>query len=123
MYDPETGVSYPTYLSTSTTAEQTAMDIAFDDAFAEVQRLHIEPSQHDALDASPGEQSMEGNDKGKIEEEADELSRTAGQLLETLATEQSQKFKESNFMALMRKLRDKEVRVEGGDMVEVGGAS
>lgn len=121
MFDPETGISYPTYHSTSTTAEKTALDIAFDNTFARVQSLHPESSQHEMLNDSFDEQSTEGNDKGRIVEEGDELSRTAGQLLETLATEQSQRFRESNFMALMKKLRDKEVRVEGGEMVEVRG--
>ena len=99
------------------------MDTAFDNAFAEVQRLHPESSQYGILDDSFDEKSMEENDKGRVVEEADELSRTAGQLLETLATEQSPKFRESNFLALMRKLRDKEVIVEGGEMVEVRGPS
>ena len=53
------------------------------------------------------------------EAEADELSRTAGQLIETLKSEQSDKFKQSNFLQLMRQLRDKEVRVEGDQMVSV----
>ena len=51
--------------------------------------------------------------------DADELSRTAGQLLDNLKHEQSQKFQQSNFLALMRQLRDKEVRVEGDKMVDV----
>ena len=45
--------------------------------------------------------------------EADELARTAGHLLDNLRHEQSQKFQQSNFLELMRQLRDKEVMVEG----------
>ena len=52
-------------------------------------------------------------------DEADELARTAGQLLDNLKHEQSQKFRESNFLALMRQLRDKEVSVEGNKIVDV----
>ena len=57
----------------------------------------------------------------KINEEADadELARTAGQLLENVKGNQSQKFQESSFLALMRQLRDKEVRVEGDKLVDV----
>lgn len=52
-------------------------------------------------------------------ENADDLARTAGQLLDTLSHNQTEKFQQSNFLALMRKLRDHEVKVEGGKMVEV----
>ena len=51
--------------------------------------------------------------------EADELARTAGQLLDNLKDERSEKFQHSKFMELMRQLRDKEVRVEGDKMVDV----
>lgn len=51
--------------------------------------------------------------------EADDLARTAGQLIENLKDEQSSKFQQSNFMQLMRQLRDKEVRIEGDSMVSV----
>jgi hypothetical protein len=51
--------------------------------------------------------------------EADELSRTAGQLLTNLQHEHNEKFANSSFLALMRQLRDKEVRVEGDKVVDV----
>ena len=51
--------------------------------------------------------------------EADELSRTAGQLLVNLKDEKSEKFRQSNFMQLMRQLRDKEVMVNGENIVPV----
>ncbi|KAL8854548.1 MAG: hypothetical protein Q9221_000583 [Calogaya cf. arnoldii] len=53
------------------------------------------------------------------EQDADELARTAGQLLENVKHDQSTKFKESNFLSLMRQLRDKEVKVEGDSIVDV----
>ena len=52
-------------------------------------------------------------------DESDDLARTAGQLLDNVKHDQSQKFQESNFLALMRQLRDREVRVEGDKMVDV----
>jgi hypothetical protein len=54
------------------------------------------------------------------EEDPDELARTAGQLLDSVRDNQSQKFQESTFLSLMRRIRDREVRVEGDRMVEVG---
>ncbi|RJE25516.1 peroxin 20 [Aspergillus sclerotialis] len=51
--------------------------------------------------------------------DADELARTAGQLLDSVRHDQSQKFKESNFLALMRRIRDREIQVEGDEFREV----
>lgn len=53
--------------------------------------------------------------------EADELARTAGLLLENIKHEQNPKFKQSQFLGLMKQLRDGEVRVEGDKMVESDG--
>ncbi|PLB54332.1 peroxin-20 [Aspergillus steynii IBT 23096] len=50
--------------------------------------------------------------------DADELARTAGHLLESVSHDQSQKFRESNFLALMRRIRDREVHVEGDEFRE-----
>lgn len=49
----------------------------------------------------------------------DDLAHTAGELLERVSDNSTQKFQESNFLALMRRLRDREVRVEGDQMVDV----
>lgn len=51
--------------------------------------------------------------------DADELARTAGELLDNVKHDQSRKFRESNFLSLMRQLRDREVQVEGDKIVEV----
>ncbi|KAJ6259463.1 hypothetical protein Dda_5100 [Drechslerella dactyloides] len=58
-------------------------------------------------------------DKRDPDHDADELARTAGQLVDTLSQDTSRKFQESQFVALMRKLRDKTVKVEDGKMVEM----
>ncbi|KAJ5757881.1 uncharacterized protein N7511_006575 [Penicillium nucicola] len=50
--------------------------------------------------------------------DADELARTAGQLLDSVRNEQSTKFQQSNFLALMRRIRDREVEVEGDEFRE-----
>lgn len=49
----------------------------------------------------------------------DEMAATAGRLLERVADNTSEKFQNSQFLELMRRLRDREVRVEGDKMVEV----
>jgi len=51
--------------------------------------------------------------------DADELAKTAEQLLDSLCHEQSQKFKQSSFLALMRRIRDREVHIEGDEFREV----
>ena len=61
----------------------------------------------------------EKEDTHNDETDADELARTAGQLLENVKGDQSQKFQESSFLSLMRQLRDKEIRVEGDKLVDV----
>jgi hypothetical protein len=43
--------------------------------------------------------------------DADELARTAGQLLSSVQHDTSTKFQESQFLALLRKIRDREVEV------------
>jgi hypothetical protein len=49
----------------------------------------------------------------------DALAQTAGQLLQSVSQETSEKFAQSSFLALMRRLRDKEVVVEGENFIEV----
>ncbi|KAF8973114.1 hypothetical protein BDZ97DRAFT_1779464 [Flammula alnicola] len=53
--------------------------------------------------------------------EADELARTAGLLLENVKHEQNPKFQKSQFMGLMKQLRDGEVIVDGNTMVQSDG--
>lgn len=50
--------------------------------------------------------------------EQNDLARTAGLLVETIKDEQNPKFKNSQFLSLMRKLRDGDVVVNGEDLVE-----
>lgn len=50
--------------------------------------------------------------------DADQLARTAGRLVSTVEHETNSKFKQSNFLNLMRKIRDKQAGIEGKDIVE-----
>jgi peroxin-5 len=66
-------------------------------------------------------QSMESN-LGQTAEnplvvDGDELSRTAGLLMDSLKDEENPKFKNSEFMGFMRQLRDKELVVDGDKLV------
>ena len=49
----------------------------------------------------------------------DEMAATAGRLLERVADNTSEKFQNSQFLELMRRLRDREVRVQEDKIVEV----
>ena len=57
--------------------------------------------------------------KQEIKDESNELAKTAGQLLENVKHDHSQKFQNSSFLLLMRQLRDREVHVEGDKLVDV----
>jgi hypothetical protein len=50
--------------------------------------------------------------------DADDLARTAGQLLNSVQHDSSDKFRESRFLDLMRRIRDREVEVRGEDFVD-----
>ncbi|KAI4280394.1 MAG: hypothetical protein L6R38_004489 [Xanthoria sp. 2 TBL-2021] len=65
------------------------------------------------------DEALQRKEESTNEQDADELARTAGQLLENVKHDQSTKFKESNFLSLMRQLRDKEVKVEGDSIVDI----
>ncbi|KAJ5323028.1 hypothetical protein N7541_006180 [Penicillium brevicompactum] len=67
-------------------------------------------------DLIPQSEKQDPQTRGR---DADELARTAGQLLDSVRNEQSEKFAQSNFLALMRRIRDREVEVEGDEFREV----
>ena len=128
-------------------AEETYDEAAFERAFENVQSaLHVEqdiqldqdlyrtkeavqnlddhPVHNSIAQSRLGPDYVHGEDEeqkveNKDEADADELARTAGQLLENVKGDQSQKFQESSFLSLMRQLRDKEVRVDGDKLVDV----
>ncbi|KAF1837569.1 hypothetical protein BDW02DRAFT_565863 [Decorospora gaudefroyi] len=55
--------------------------------------------------------------------EDDEMATTAGRLLERVADNTSEKFQNSQFFGLMRRLRDREVRVQQDKIVQVDAPS
>lgn len=107
--------------------DESAFEAAFAEARAEVELQENEPqvisgghAEHTVPALEPikiGSDTIPAQQEGV--DEGEELARTAGQLLESVKHDQSQKFKESNFLALMRQLRDREVTVEGDEFRQV----
>lgn len=62
----------------------------------------------------PRDQEQQG-----AQDDPDALARTAGQLLDSVKDNQSDKFQNSQFLQLMRQLRDHEVTVQGDKIVGV----
>jgi hypothetical protein len=61
----------------------------------------------------------EGESAQQQQDDPDALARTAGQLLDSVKDNRSDKFQKSQFLELMRQLRDREVTVEGDKIVGV----
>ncbi|KAF8628859.1 hypothetical protein AX15_003652 [Amanita polypyramis BW_CC] len=59
--------------------------------------------------------------QSQVQPASDELARTAAMLLEQVKHEQNPKFKNSQFMGLMKQLRDGKITVDGNQMVETNG--
>lgn len=88
-------------------------DTGFADALAKVDGAAREFSlQEERL------RDQEAQEQAQQREDDDAMAATAHELLEKVAHNQSDKFKNSQFLGLMRKLRDREVKVEGDKMVE-----
>lgn len=66
-----------------------------------------------AVDATPVEKADYSDPQ-----ERDELARTAGRLVESVEHDSSSKFRQSNFLDLMRKIRDKQAGIQGDNIVE-----
>ncbi|KAJ8099683.1 hypothetical protein POJ06DRAFT_254210 [Lipomyces tetrasporus] len=88
-------------------AESAEQDAAFKEEFDRVQEAL---SRQDEAERTNEDVDQQENDDG--------LAAIAGELLESLGSNRTQKFKDSTFLALMRRLRDKEVVVQGNKMVE-----
>jgi hypothetical protein len=92
-------------------------DEAFELAFAEAENAIQPPAT--VVEHEP-EVVVEEEPKLSEKEEGDRLAQTAGELFDSLQYERDtdEKFRKSTFMALMKKLRDREVVVSGNNMVE-----
>lgn len=85
-----------------------------------LQRLESDPIAEELLreDLDSAHASDAEMDQQKQQEDDDALAQTAQELLEKVEHNKTDKFRNSQFLALMRKLRDREMKVEGNEMVE-----
>ena len=98
--------------------QQVQCDPKFEDEAFELAFAEAESAVHPAMAPVPEPEQEEP--KLSEKEEADQLAQRAGELFDRLQHEREtdDKFRNSSFMALMKKLRDREVVVSGNDMVE-----
>ena len=109
--------------------DENAFAAAFEQASADMETQHADANpKDDVLEKGPrmeeeiriGSDTIPHRQQQQDEKnDADELAKTAGHLLNSVSHEQDQKFKQSNFLALMRRLRDREVEVAGDEFREV----
>ncbi|KAL4963202.1 protein pex20 [Aspergillus stella-maris] len=126
--------------ATTEAFDESAFEAAFEQARADMESQFEAQVETNASDSSTKNQAEEAPIQPEAQEtirigsdtipqankedlqtaanDADELARTAGQLLHSVSHETNQKFKESNFLALMRRIRDREVQVEGDEFRE-----
>lgn len=78
--------------------------------------LPSSPAPQQPETATPRQKTFQ--DLEKSQRETSDLARTAALLIDAVKDEQNPKFKNSEFMRLMRGLRDGDVVVDGTDMVE-----
>lgn len=118
-----TGVtSNGTQQSVTAQFDDAAFEQAFENAKAQLEESQDREQLAEAVRETVVVQKVAEEEKKEMKDkeyDSDELARTAAQLLDSLSGNQSQKFQESTFLALMRRLRDREVKVEGDKMVEV----
>lgn len=126
MYQSSTAPMVGTQSSVAAQQDDFQFDeSAFESAFAmaaqdlAVASVSAEPVMTEEPMIVEEEPTVEEKEEEKRRNDADDLARTAGQLLESVKGDTSEKFQKSSFMALMKKLRDREAMIEGDNIVEV----
>ncbi|KAK0533857.1 hypothetical protein OC835_002885 [Tilletia horrida] len=99
------------------TQKQTTSEPAWATAFAEFDQQQQHEDVAQAEQQPQTEEPQQQQRPLNTIEDADELAQTAGRLMETIAHEEDTKFKQSRFLDLMRRLRDREAGIEGTDIV------
>jgi hypothetical protein len=120
-----------------------AFDAAFDEAMKEMEALQSQdmtqeegrsemqpetsesPASLEKSSIRIGSDTIEHSDRTnqtpeQTSQDADALARTAGQLLNLVSHDTSTKFQNSAFLDLMRRIRDREVEVQGDDLKATG---
>lgn len=72
----------------------------------------------DAISAEPTVHETSKEEPEDDEEQETELARTAQELVDLLANNDSDKFKNSEFISLMRRVASRQLTVQGNDLVE-----
>ncbi|EPS34096.1 hypothetical protein PDE_09058 [Penicillium oxalicum 114-2] len=117
--------------------DDSAFEAAFEQARADMQELQSpqlsrepetvpqnqmtqpeEPVVQEQEKITIGSDTIPKDETVTANQDADALARTAEHLLNSVRHEKDQKFQQSNFLALMRRIRDREVRVEGDEFRE-----
>ena len=108
----------PLSVSDQITPQQTQYDPKLEDEAFELAFAEAESAVYPAMVPVPVPEQEEP--KLSEKEEADQLAQTAGELFDRLQHEREtdDKFRNSSFVALMKKLRDREVVVSGNDIVD-----
>ncbi|KAF2030135.1 hypothetical protein EK21DRAFT_112242 [Setomelanomma holmii] len=82
------------------------------------ERTEQQPEQQEEEEEEEKKKKKKKKKKPQMNDE-DEMAATAGRLLERVAHDTSEKFQNSQFLELMRRLRDREVRVDDDKIVEI----
>ncbi|ORX62994.1 TPR-like protein [Hesseltinella vesiculosa] len=93
--------------------DKIAFEQAFDDAAKQMEKEQPAAQEDWASEFAEKERAETENN--------DALARTAAMLLDSVNVNDNPKFQKSQFMSLMQKLRDREVHVEGDNLVETKG--
>lgn len=117
---PTNARTLPLRLSQGTSASATAAQtdkVNWAEAFTAFDASSV-ATEPQSITVAPGEQKAAQTTNYNDPLERDELARTAGKLVSSVDHDQSSKFKQSNFLDLMRKIRDKQAGIQGTDIVE-----
>ncbi|KAA8910478.1 hypothetical protein TRICI_004115 [Trichomonascus ciferrii] len=101
-------------------AEAEAQNRAFEDAFSEIER-QLTPQVQKEPDLKPEEPKEEASQQHNTDEDLSDVARTIVDAVSdqsaSMSSHTSSKLKNSNFMALMQKLSDKQVVLQGEEFV------
>lgn len=91
----------------------------WDTAFTSIEEHQKDSLQQPSASVPADKPLQQQNENRHVDPvDADEFARTAGRLVSTIEHETNDKFKQSNFLNLMRKIRDKQAGIHGTDIVE-----
>jgi hypothetical protein len=108
------------------TRQAEVVDFAMKDSHVatfEINKARLDQTIISPESAVNQDQEQRKDQQNPGQQNPDSLAQTAGQLLDSVSHDTSEKFAQSSFLALMRRLRDREVVVEGENFIEVGGIS